>query len=180
MSYQAQREADGIMFIFDSSQELSPEEIETLNSLPADKTILVGNKSDRAARDILDKIESQILATPFYKNLKSMGFELKDKILIVSALNQKDRSLIKKEIESMIGAGSFRDGAVISQARHFEKLNLALANLQAAQNLIAGRKSIELQAIEMKEALLRVQETLGKRFDDQVMDRVFKEFCIGK
>jgi len=32
----------------------------------------------------------------------------------------------------------------------------------------------------MKEALLKVQETIGKRFDDQIMDRVFKEFCIGK
>jgi tRNA modification GTPase len=180
MSYQAQKEADGIFFIFDSSKELSAEEIETLNSLSAEKTLLIGNKRDQVKSGVLDKIEEQILGTPFYKNLKSLGLDLKDKILLVSALEKQDRNSLTRGIEGLIGAGSFRDGAVISQTRHFEKLSQALENMRSANALIADKTSVELQAIELKEALLRVQETLGKRFDDQVMDRVFQEFCIGK
>jgi tRNA modification GTPase len=38
----------------------------------------------------------------------------------------------------------------------------------------------EFVALDLKEALMAVQETLGKRFDDQVMDLVFRQFCIGK
>jgi tRNA modification GTPase len=35
-------------------------------------------------------------------------------------------------------------------------------------------------AISLKEGLLALQEIQGKYFDDQILDRVFKEFCIGK
>ena len=46
--------------------------------------------------------------------------------------------------------------------------------------LLDSKASLEFISLELKEALLLVHETLGKRFDDQIMDRVFKEFCIGK
>jgi tRNA modification GTPase len=38
----------------------------------------------------------------------------------------------------------------------------------------------EFIALSLKECLLCVQQVLGKVYDDQVLDRVFKEFCLGK
>jgi tRNA modification GTPase len=59
-------------------------------------------------------------------------------------------------------------------------LSRALVNLEKCEGLVQTGLGSEFLALELKEALLAVQETLGKRFDDQVMDRVFKEFCLGK
>jgi tRNA modification GTPase len=64
--------------------------------------------------------------------------------------------------------------------RCFENLSRAFENMTRAMRLLETGASSEFLALEMKEALIFVQETLGKRFDDQIMDRVFKEFCIGK
>jgi tRNA modification GTPase len=55
-----------------------------------------------------------------------------------------------------------------------------LVNIEKCEGLVQTGLGSEFLALELKEALLAVQETLGKRFDDQVMDRVFKEFCLGK
>ena len=38
----------------------------------------------------------------------------------------------------------------------------------------------ELLAMPLKEALVRVQSLLGVRYDEQVIDQIFKEFCLGK
>jgi tRNA modification GTPase len=40
--------------------------------------------------------------------------------------------------------------------------------------------SSEFLAFELQEAIRAVHELLGKEFDEQVIDRIFKEFCIGK
>jgi len=37
-----------------------------------------------------------------------------------------------------------------------------------------------LIALELQQGLQAVHEMLGIVYDDQVMDRVFKQFCIGK
>jgi len=69
---------------------------------------------------------------------------------------------------------------MISNARHYENLLRALENTRRSQVLVDQGMGPEFLALELKESLIAVQETLGKRFDDQIMDRVFKEFCIGK
>jgi tRNA modification GTPase len=38
----------------------------------------------------------------------------------------------------------------------------------------------EFVAMYLKEALVSLQKILGQVYDDQIMDRVFKEFCLGK
>jgi tRNA modification GTPase len=102
------------------------------------------------------------------------------RVLFVSALDHNDGELLKQKISSDLDEKKYEDQAVIFQARHFENLNRGLENLLRAKGLIEEGASAEFVALEMKETLMFVQETLGKRFDDQIMDRVFKEFCIGK
>ena len=52
--------------------------------------------------------------------------------------------------------------------------------LSQALELMKEDMSPEFVAFELSEGLLSVQKLLGKKYDDQVMDRVFKEFCLGK
>jgi tRNA modification GTPase len=69
---------------------------------------------------------------------------------------------------------------VISQVRHFEELNKAMGFMLACREEFSRGIGAEFIALSLKEALLCVQRVLGKSYDDDVLDRVFKEFCLGK
>jgi tRNA modification GTPase len=122
----------------------------------------------------------QLGAQPEIQNLQGFDSLLKDRIHIVSAFDRSDGESLTEILWESLGDLQFENQALVSQARHFENLSRAEVNLKAAEKLVSDQVSPELSALELKEALMRVQETLGKRFDDQIMDRVFKEFCIGK
>lgn len=182
-SYLAQERADGIFFVFDSSKWLEPREIEEISKLDLSKTYLIGNKSDIGHATPADRIEGvrkALVNSPQFQKLQGFWPTLEPRVFIVSALEKKDGERLKTLIHQSVGDLEFEDQAVISQARHWENLSAALKNMQQAYELVANQASPEFMSLEMKEALLRVQETIGKRFDDQIMDRVFKEFCIGK
>lgn len=72
------------------------------------------------------------------------------------------------------------EGAAVFRARHFEQAKLMLEGVEEARSMLAEGKGLEYVAVPLQEALRRNQELLGKAFDEQILDRVFKEFCIGK
>ncbi len=72
------------------------------------------------------------------------------------------------------------DSAVVFQARHFELFTIIKDSVQRAKKLFIEKASQEFITVELQQAIMSLHEILGKRFDDEVMDRVFREFCIGK
>lgn len=114
------------------------------------------------------------------EKLQGLSAVLKDRFVIVSALDKTSGKLIKDVLKQQVLQFQFEDQALISQQRHFENLVVAAKATETCLELVRTSASPELTSLELKEALLKIQETLGKRFDDQIMDRVFKEFCIGK
>jgi tRNA modification GTPase len=170
-SREAHTEADVVLFIFDLFAGFQPEDEEILKQLSKTNLFVVGNK--------LDKVKEPT-QTPGFEKLTQYADFAKRNLFFVSALDQNARPLILKEISTRFSQTDLRDNVLLSNARHFENLTKALANTVRCQQLLNEGMGSEFLAIELKEALIAVQETLGKRFDDQVMDRVFKEFCLGK
>jgi tRNA modification GTPase len=88
--------------------------------------------------------------------------------------------LVLKKILNRAGVHLGSQEALLANSRHFALLsraNEAIGN--SIDELVMGQ-SAEFVAISLKEGLLALQEIQGKYFDDQILDRVFKEFCIGK
>lgn len=79
-----------------------------------------------------------------------------------------------REIEAVGGS------ALITQARHVEGLKRIQDALRKALSLVEKDASPELIAYELQVGLRVVHELLGKVFHEQVIDRIFKEFCLGK
>lgn len=170
-SREAHLEADVVLFVFDLSLGLQAEDEEILKQLASSQLFVIGNK--------LDKVKEPT-QTPGYEKLTQYADFAKRNLFFVSALDQNARTLILKEISARFSQSDLQDYVLISNARHYENLTKSLANTMRCQQLFQEGLGSEFLAIELKEALIAVQETLGKRFDDQVMDRVFKEFCLGK
>jgi tRNA modification GTPase len=170
-SRDAHREADVVLFVFDLSVGIQSEDEELLKQLIETNLFVIGNK--------LDRVKEPTLISGYEKLTQFADFA-KRNLFFVSALDQNARTLILKEISGRFSQTDLQDYVLLSNARHFENLSKALSNASRCQQLVNEGLGSEFLALELKEALIAVQETLGKRFDDQVMDRVFKEFCLGK
>ena len=71
------------------------------------------------------------------------------------------------------------DGPALLRERHHEALTHVVASAERARgDLSTGNH--ELAAASLGEALRLVGELLGESVDDDVLDRIFLEFCIGK
>lgn len=75
---------------------------------------------------------------------------------------------------------SVQGGVVVTQSRHVEGLQKIDSALEKALKLIRTDGSPEIIAYELQAAVKSVHELLGKVFHEQVIDRIFKEFCLGK
>lgn len=102
------------------------------------------------------------------------------KIFPVSAKTGQGISDLKGALQDVLGHLFNDDSEVLIGQRQAEELRLAKERLEKAQALVGQNESLEFVAFELKEALVRIQEILGERFDDQIMDRVFESFCLGK
>jgi tRNA modification GTPase len=73
------------------------------------------------------------------------------------------------------------DAVVASTAaRCGESLDLAAQSLARARDLVAGDGGEELVAAEVRAALEGLGHVAGAVYTDDVLDRVFGRFCIGK
>lgn len=157
-TFEVNQSADVSLFVSEAHREFLLEEKEYLKSHPQKKQIFILNKADLGARRA-DTPDS----------------------LVVSALDPDCRVQILEKILAVVGVEqSMEDVAVISQTRHYELLLSARSHLYEAEELCRNNLGLELVALELKSALLKIQEILGKFYDDQILDEIFKEFCLGK
>ena len=65
-------------------------------------------------------------------------------------------------------------------ARCYESLRCALDDVYRARNLAKDRAGDELVAAEIRNALNELGKVVGAVYTEEVLDRIFSRFCIGK
>lgn len=169
-------DADLILFVFDLFCGVTNEDLGELKKIATAKRVMIlGSKAD-LVRDV-DSHEKMRIEM---QKIHSVGFLDVLEFHPVSVLTSSDKSVILDRIVSYVRGPNADAGAVISQVRHFEELNKALNFMLACREELSRGIGAEFVALSLKEALLCVQRVLGKSYDDDVLDRVFKEFCLGK
>lgn len=162
-SIAAQAEADLVLFVFDVSLGWTAEDEKLWSELKASRIMVLANKADRKAG----------------KFFPPPAIQQKD-VLFVSALDKNSRKDVFDRLSSEWLETAGENAVLVSNARHFEKISKARGHVEEVIAQIESGLGAEFLSIGLKEALIDLQEVLGQRFDDQVMDRVFKEFCLGK
>jgi tRNA modification GTPase len=72
------------------------------------------------------------------------------------------------------------DGVVLTRQRHYECMRCMIGSTQDALRLLASGEPDECIAAELQTALLSLGQLLGESVDDDVLNSIFSEFCIGK
>lgn len=128
------------------------------------KLLVLLNKVDRAAAS------EELLE--IYKNHKT---------ITISAREKQNLDELKAELLRYVNLGQVGVGDVIvTNARHYEALRLAhqaLADVSAGMNTgVTG----DFLAIDIRKALYRLGEITGKISSDDLLESIFRNFCIGK
>lgn len=151
-------QADIILFLIDTSRNYSKEDEDIFNSIKDKNYIVVKTKNDLESK--LEKsFDNEIQISTKTGN----GIDaLKNKILELAEL-------------SNIPA----DSVIITNERHKDALTRALKNITSAIDNIE-LQSLDLVSISIKQAYLDVGEITGNTTSEDIIDQIFKKFCLGK
>lgn len=154
-SKQAADEADLILFLYDGSTGLN-EDDQTILDLIKDKNfIVIANKADIKATE--DK--SAIL----FSTVTKQGFDE-----------------LKSQIKNFVGEKSIEDTEFITNNRQQNCLSQAQESLNQALLAIQINELQDLISIDIKSALLYLDEITGEVITDDILNNIFDNFCIGK
>jgi tRNA modification GTPase len=143
-----------------------------------DKTVFLLTKSDQVSdNQALLQQARQFLRNHLSSQLSS---QKECSIYSVSSLNGDGLQVVRDKIKNISLVDIHHDESVITQHRQFIHLNTCKICLENAMDLLKKTSSYDLVALEIQTALREVFNLLGKEFDEQVLDQVFKQFCIGK
>lgn len=105
----------------------------------------------------------------------------KDHILGISALNKSKVDLVKDTLYHLaISTELSKNNTIVSNARHYEALSKAAQSLEAVVQGIRNNVSSDFVAMDIRHALTFLGEITGEISTDDLLDRIFREFCIGK
>ena len=151
-------QADIILFLVDTSREYSDEDEEIYKSIQGKNFVVVKTKTD-----LKNIVERQFDNEIQISTVSGDGIEhLKNKILELAKL-------------SNIPA----DSIIITNERHKDALTRALKNINSAIKNIEIQ-SLDLVSISIKQAYIDVGEITGNTTSEDIIDQIFKKFCLGK
>jgi len=164
-SEEALRSSDLALLVLDGSRPLHQEDIAIIEKANKYKYIPVINKSD-----LPSAIEGEVLKALFM-----------EEAVHVSARNGDGLDGLTLRIrESALGGGREHAPEVTINLRHRESLRKAEAALVRFDEGCGAGLSAEFLALELRDALNAVGDIVGATTPEDILNRIFNEFCIGK
>lgn len=154
-SKQSLDEAALVLFVYDALQGLSEEDKEVLKLLENKKHIIIANKADLISERGTDALYISALTGEGIAELKT---DLTSKVCDI-------------EPESLDFVTNTRQQECLKKARASMEQALLAAQLKELQDLIS---------IDVKSAILALNELTGELITDDILNNIFENFCIGK
>ena len=162
-AFAAAEGAELAIAVFDGSELLSDADAETLAAARAAKRAIgVVNKADLPRA--LDAAELT-------------GF---DAVVSLSARTGEGLEALASAVAELFPAPAAPAGEILTNARQAEAVGRALAALDAARDALASGLTPDAVLTEAEDALSALAELTGRSVRDDVTDRIFSRFCVGK
>lgn len=159
-SYQAMADADLTLIVLDASRPLAEEDRHLLERAgAAGRHIVVGNKADLP------------------RSLEYAGG-----LVLVSALNGAGMEELRDRIAQAVGVGddAAQEPGFITSARHEQLLKESVEALEQARTAVELQIPHEMVLLDLYAALRPVDAITGATTADDILNRIFTTFCIGK
>ena len=153
---------DLVILVLNNNEELSEDDKKLLELTNNKTRIIVLNKID------LDK------KINLPKSLKN--------VIETSMLEDKGIELLKNEIEKLYKLEKIKtkDQTYLSNTRQLSLAKRALEELSDAEKALKNKVPIDIIEIDLKKSLETLGEIIGLNYQDEIIDNLFKNFCVGK
>jgi tRNA modification GTPase len=163
------KEADLIIHVLDGSVPLTSEDFQILARTKDKQRVIVINKSD----------------LPRVWNLSDLpGDDLQGAKVVEISLLEGELDPLVDGIVELVTHGMMREGtsshAIVTRARHKAALEHAKADLEQALATLEQGLPLDLISVGLQGALEHLGEITGETVRENVIERIFAQFCIGK
>ncbi len=158
------RTAGLVIALFDSSQPLTDEDINLIDTISDTPSIAVINKTD---------LENNLNSEYIVNNIKH--------IVYISAKNQENIQELRQKIEEIAGTENFDPGAgIIANERQRDAVTKAVNSLIEAKSALEAGMTLDAVTVSLQEAIEYLLELTGEKAGEEIVDSVFHNFCVGK
>ncbi len=161
-------ESDLILLILDGSRELDTDDIEIFKETREKRRVVIINKNDLPL-----KISPGDLERRFQES----------QVVLISALKNEGIEELKQAIYTSLIHREVRatpEHLIVANIRHKNALYQAKENLSNAVRGLEEGTSVEFIAFEIRSGLDAIGEMVGETTTEDVLNRIFEQFCIGK
>lgn len=153
-----------VLAVFDSSTPLNDDDralIEAVREVPC---VAVINKND---------LERKIDTEYIEKNIKSTVY--------ISASKGEGTKELAQVIEKIAGTDSFNPSqGILANERQRDAVLQAYNSVKEAKAALNMGMTYDAVTVSVEEAIVSLAELTGERASDEIVDRVFHNFCVGK
>lgn len=159
---------DAIIYLIDSTKGLQQKDRELIMNINSKNKpyIICLNKID-ISHEKLNELEKELESERFIK---------------ISSLTGEGLELLKERLEEMFlmkYINSTEDRIIVNE-RHKEALEKTIKYIIKAVTAIKSGYSLDIGAIEIKEATTSLGTITGEDASEDVVNRIFEKFCLGK
>lgn len=155
-------EADLIILVLNNNEELTKEDKELLDLTKTKKRIIVINKND---------LESKLKLPKQIEN-----------IVYTNTITEEGITNLKTKIKEMFDLGKidYNDYTYLSNLNSIKTIEKAKKSLNDAEKALKNKENIDLIEIDLKTAWQLLGEIIGETYSEELLDNLFKNFCVGK
>ena len=153
-----------LLAVFDNSRELDEDDINLLEMASDVPSIAIINKTDLEQNIDINYIQSKI-----------------DKIIYISAVSGEGKEEIVKAVEEIAGTANLNPSeGILSNERQRVAVSNALTSTMEAKSALEMGMTFDAVTVSLEDAISELLELTGEKTSDEVIDRVFHNFCVGK
>lgn len=160
------KDADLVIAIFDLSRDFDEDDKEILKLIENKKHIIILNKDDLEQKISDEEIEKYF----------------KDDYLRLSVMENESVMKVEKLIIDLFFDGELQisSDTVLSNLRHINALREAKKELLELNESLNKRVFLDLIEVDLENVIAHISEITGTITTEDILDRVFSDFCIGK
>ena len=167
-SKQAIETADLILLLIDSSRLLTEEDRALIEATAQKPRMVIFNKTDLPAQVDLAELTELVNGDPV----------IQTSILEHAGMQELGQAIAHRFFNE--GIESNRGAVMVTNARHIGLLHQAVDSLNAVLEGIEAGMPVDLVQIDMTDAWNTLGKITGQTYQDELLDQLFSQFCLGK